>query len=92
MEMDVRHVARLARLSLSEDEIPRLEREMARILDYVAELREVDTAGVEPTSHPVPVETAFREDEIGPHLDREDALRNAPEQDGEGFVVPRVVG
>ena len=88
----VEHVAGLARLSLSDDAAARLASELDTILDYAQLLQEVDTAGVEPTAHPVALPTPLREDRPGPALEADVALANAPERRDSAFVVPRVIG
>ncbi len=88
---EVEHVARLARLALPEDEIDRLTGEMDAILDYVEKLNELDTEGIVPTAHAVPVENALREDEVKPSLGVEKALANAPKSANGCFRVPRVI-
>jgi aspartyl-tRNA(Asn)/glutamyl-tRNA(Gln) amidotransferase subunit C len=88
---DVRHVARLARLALSDEELVRMRAEMSAILDYMDKLRSLDTAGVEPTSHAVPLRNVMREDEPIPSQPREDMLANAPDRDGDTFRVPRII-
>lgn len=89
MRMDVRQVARLARLELSEAEASRFDEQLGAILDYMEELGELDTSDVSPMSHPNFIATTWREDEVGEGLSRREALANAPEQDGVAFVVPR---
>jgi len=89
---EVEHVARLARLALTEEELGRLTGDMDAILLYVEKLNELDTDGIVPTAHAVPVENAFRVDAIKPSMDRELVLENAPEQGANGcFRVPRVI-
>ena len=88
---DVRHVARLARLALSEDELQRMRAEMSAILDYMDKLRSLDTKGVEPTSHSIPLSNVMREDEPVPSSPRDDMLANAPDRDGDTFRVPRII-
>jgi aspartyl-tRNA(Asn)/glutamyl-tRNA(Gln) amidotransferase subunit C len=88
---DVRHVARLARLALSEDELERMRAEMSAILDYMDKLRSLDTKGVEPTSHAVPLRNVLRADEPVPSLPLDDMLANAPDRDGDTFRVPRII-
>lgn len=88
---EVEHVARLARLALPEDEIDRLTGEMDAILDYVEKLNELDTEGIVPTAHAVPVENALREDEVKPSIGVEKALANAPQSASGCFRVPRVI-
>lgn len=88
---DVQHVARLARLELSEPELVRMQDELSHILAYIDKLRSVDTTGVEPTSHAVPLTNVMREDEPRPSLPRADMLANAPEAAGDFFRVPRII-
>jgi len=88
---DVRHVARLARLALSDDELERMRVEMSAILDYMDKLRSLDTKGVEPTSHSIPLHNVMREDEPVPSLPLDEMLANAPDRDGDTFRVPRII-
>lgn len=88
---EVEHVARLARLSLSSEEINALTGQMDAILGYVEKLNELDTQGILPTSHAVPMENAFRSDEVKVSIGIERALANAPEASGSCFRVPRVI-
>ena len=87
----VEHVAKLARLKLSEDELKRYTTQLSDILGYVEQLNKLDTKGIEPTSHAVEVPTPFREDEPKPCLSPEEALANAPERHGDYVKVPRVI-
>jgi aspartyl-tRNA(Asn)/glutamyl-tRNA(Gln) amidotransferase subunit C len=87
----VERVAALARLSLSEAEAEQMARELEAILVYVETLAEVDTAGIDPTSHPIVLPTPLREDRAEAPLDPELALANAPEREGSAFVVPKVI-
>jgi aspartyl-tRNA(Asn)/glutamyl-tRNA(Gln) amidotransferase subunit C len=88
---EVEHVSRLARLALSEDEIAAMTGEMDAILDYVEQLNALDTAGIVPTAHAVPMENAFRDDEVKPGFTPEQALSNAPDSMDSAFRVRRVV-
>jgi aspartyl-tRNA(Asn)/glutamyl-tRNA(Gln) amidotransferase subunit C len=88
---DVRKVASLARLSLSDDELVASGKKLTTILDYVKLLDEVDTTDVAPMTHPVPAENVFREDQMRASLPREAALANAPKSDGQFFVVPKIL-
>jgi aspartyl-tRNA(Asn)/glutamyl-tRNA(Gln) amidotransferase subunit C len=88
---DVQKVAKLARLELNERELPELTRQMSAIVDFVAQLRELDTEGVEPLAHPLPVQNVFRDDEPGASLLVDQALQNAPERRGDFFAVPPVL-
>jgi aspartyl-tRNA(Asn)/glutamyl-tRNA(Gln) amidotransferase subunit C len=85
---EVLHVARLARLALSEEEIERMARELSAVLDNVARIAELDLEGVAPSTHVVEVTGALRPDEPVPSLSREAALAQAPAVSGEGFAVP----
>jgi aspartyl-tRNA(Asn)/glutamyl-tRNA(Gln) amidotransferase subunit C len=89
---EVQHVAELARLELSEAEVDRMTGQLDAILTYVAKLDELDSTGVPVTTHTQEVVNAFREDEVRSSLTRQEALANAPEQNGESFIVPRVIG
>jgi len=84
----VLHVARLARLRLSDEEVERMADELSSILEHVERINELDLDGVEPTSHVVDVENVLRPDEPRPSLPRERALANAPDATDEGFRVP----
>ncbi len=88
---EVARIASLARLSLDDDEILRTTAQMGAILDYVAQLSEVDTTGIEPTAHAVPLRTPFREDRAQPGMPPELAVANAPQREGTAFVVPLVL-
>jgi aspartyl-tRNA(Asn)/glutamyl-tRNA(Gln) amidotransferase subunit C len=88
---DVEHVARLARLALTDAELERMREQLNGILSYIEKLNELDTDGVEPTSHAVPMLNVMREDEPGPCLPRDEALANAPDRAGEFFRVPRII-
>jgi aspartyl-tRNA(Asn)/glutamyl-tRNA(Gln) amidotransferase subunit C len=87
----VRWVAQLARLELSEAELERMTRQLSAIVDYVNQLRQVDTEGVEPLAHPLAVQNVFRADEPAPSLPVDEALANAPERQGGFYVVPAVL-
>ena len=84
----VLHVAKLARLRLSDDDIERMSSELSGILDHIEKINELDLEGVEPTSHVVDVENVLRPDEPRPSWPRERVLAEAPEVDAGGFVVP----
>jgi aspartyl-tRNA(Asn)/glutamyl-tRNA(Gln) amidotransferase subunit C len=87
----VRHVAKLARLTLREDEVPALTEQLVKILGHVAQLSEVSTEGVEPTAQVGVERLPFRPDEVHTCLQREVVLREAPETAGGGFVVPAFI-
>ena len=88
---DVAHVALLAHLALSDEEIARLQRELNRILEHFAELQELKTDDVAPTSHAVPMVNVFREDEARESLPIDAIVANAPDRADEFFRVPRIV-
>lgn len=88
----VKHVAELARLDLPEDQVGLFSSQIAKILNYVDTLNEVNTNGVRPTSHAIALYNAFREDVPAPHLPLEKALSNAPESENGSFIVPKVIG
>ena len=91
-KQEVERVAALARLELSEEEIAQLTPQLDNILSYVAKLDELDTEGVPVTTHTHSQTNAFREDEVRQSLPREKALANTSQENGEAFVVPKVVG
>ena len=84
----VLHVARLARLELSDAEVETMTGELSKILEHIERINELDLEGVPPTSHVVEVANALREDEPRPCLPREVALASAPVHTDEGFLVP----
>jgi aspartyl-tRNA(Asn)/glutamyl-tRNA(Gln) amidotransferase subunit C len=84
----VLHVARLARLALTEEEVERLGTQLNAILEAVSKVSELDLAGVEPTSHPLALVNVWADDEPRPSLPVVEALANAPERDGNFFRVP----
>lgn len=90
-EDEIRALATLARLALSEDEVCSLQSELSGILEHMEALAEVDTEGVIPMSHPMPSSQALRVDESRPSLDRERVLANSPRHDDESFVVPAIL-
>ena len=88
---EVEHVGRLARLALTDEELDSLTNEMDAILDYVEQLKSLDTDGIVPTAHAVPMENAFRPDVIKPSFTPEQALCNAPDAAESAFRVRRVI-
>ena len=89
---EVRKVAQLARLILDDVQLEHMTQQMGNVLGYMDLLNEADTEGVQPMAHPMDVSDAFREDVARPSLPREEALSNAPNQDGECYRVPAVLG
>ena len=90
VEIDIEHVAKLARLDLSAEEIARLRTQLAQILEHGARVGEVAAADVVPTASPIPRTNVYRDDVPEPSLPVDEALRNAPERDGDRFRVPRI--
>lgn len=88
---EVEHVARLARLALSEEEREKMRAQLDAILTYIDKLNELDTSQVEPTSHVIPMTNVFREDKVRPSLSQEQALANAPDRQEALFRVPRIL-
>lgn len=89
---EVEHVAQLARLALTAEEIDALTPELAAILEHAADLSALDTEGVPPTAHPLPLVNVFRPDEPRPGLDRDEVLAEAPAVEDGRFRVPRILG
>ncbi len=89
---EVMYVADLARLDLDQASIDKFAEQIATILEYMDLLNQVDTEGIEPTSHAISLTNAFREDKEREHLDRNLVLANAPEKEDGNFIVPKVVG
>ncbi|PYM20617.1 MAG: Asp-tRNA(Asn)/Glu-tRNA(Gln) amidotransferase subunit GatB [Candidatus Rokuibacteriota bacterium] len=88
---EVAHVARLARLELSDAELERMRAELDAILAYIDKLSTLDVDGVEPTSHAVPLVNVMRDDEPRPSCPSEEMLANAPDRHGDLFRVPRII-
>lgn len=89
---DVEHVAQLARLSLSDDEAARYTDQLEAILEHAAQISAIDTTGIEPTAHPVPLVNVLRADEVRPGVDRAEVLAAAPAVEQDRFRVPRILG
>ena len=87
----VRKVAKLARLQLSESDVARFTQQLGQVLGYVEMLNELNTDGVEPLAHPLEIENVLREDVPTSSLTREAALSNAPKSDGRCFLVPQIL-
>lgn len=88
---DVKRVAELARLELSDEEAERMAASLGQILDHVEALQALDTEGIVPTAHAIPLATPMRPDEPEPGIDPERALGNAPRREGDAFAVPKVL-
>ncbi len=89
---DVEHVARLARLALTDDEVERLTEQLEVILEHAAQVSALYTAGVPPTAHPLPLANVLRPDEPRPGVPRDDVLAMAPASEDDRFRVPRILG
>lgn len=87
----VDHVARLARLDLSDEERTRMQAELSAILEHAERIQALDLDGLDPTSHPVPLTNMMRPDEVTPSLDPGAALSNGPEVEDGRFRVPRII-
>ncbi len=85
---EVLHVARLARLELSDDEVERFRGQLDAILEAVSKVSELDLSDVPPTAHPLEIENAWADDDIRPSLPLDDVFANAPDRDGDLFRVP----
>jgi aspartyl-tRNA(Asn)/glutamyl-tRNA(Gln) amidotransferase subunit C len=90
VEIDIEHVAKLARLALTKDERAALAAQLGQILEHAARVGEVAAADVPPTASPIPRVNVLRDDVAEPSLPLDEALRNAPERDGDRFRVPRI--
>lgn len=91
VEIDIEHVARLARLELTAEEKDRLREQLGVILEHAAKVGEVATADVPPTAYAIPRSNVLRPDELTPSLSKQDVLANAPEVEDDRFKVPRIV-
>ena len=91
VEIDIEHVARLARLELTDEEKARLREQLGAILEHAAKVGEVAAEDVPPTAYAIPRSNVFRPDELKPSLPTEEVLSNAPDAEADRFRVPRVV-
>ena len=89
---DVAHVAQLARLKLTDEELEQYTGQLAAVLEHARDVESLDTVGVPPTAHPLPLSNVFREDEVRPSLDRSEVLAAAPAVEADRFRVPRILG
>ncbi len=87
----VEHVANLARLTLSDEDLDVMTGQLNTILSYVDKLGELDTSKIKPTTHVFSVTNAFREDRVTESLSQEESLANAPLENGESFQVPKII-
>jgi aspartyl-tRNA(Asn)/glutamyl-tRNA(Gln) amidotransferase subunit C len=91
MKMDIEKVAKLARLELSDEEKVTFGNQLEQILSYMEQLNQLDTTGVEPTSHAIPIHNVFREDEVRSSIQQEEVLAIAPDDEDGHFKVPRII-
>jgi len=91
INIDVRYVAHLARLSLTPGEAQKFGAQLGHVLGYIEKLNEVDVSGIEPTAHAFPLINVTRADEVRPSMEHEEALRNAPATANGLFMVPKIV-
>ena len=89
---DVAHVAKLARLRVGEDELDAFTDQLAKVLGHAADIAALDIDDVPPTAHPLPMENVFRADVVGPTLDRDEVLAQAPAAESKQFRVPPILG
>jgi aspartyl-tRNA(Asn)/glutamyl-tRNA(Gln) amidotransferase subunit C len=88
----VLHVAHLARLELTDEELDRFTAQLASVVRHARDVSSLDLSDVPPTAHPLPLDNVLREDEVLPGLDRDEVLAQAPQAEAEQFEVPRVLG
>lgn len=91
-EEQVRHVALLARLALTDDQVVALREDLNSVLGHIDTIQQLDLEGVEPTAHPLDAVNVMRPDVVKPTLPRDRALLNAPDSDGTAFKIPQIVG
>jgi aspartyl-tRNA(Asn)/glutamyl-tRNA(Gln) amidotransferase subunit C len=91
MKMDIKKVARLSRLDLSEEEKVTFGNQLEQILSYMEQLNRLDTSGVEPTSHAIPIQNVFREDGVKSSFQQEEVLAIAPDEEDGHYKVPRII-
>lgn len=89
---DVAHVAALARLELTDEELDRFTGQLARVIEHARDVAALDVGGVAPTAHPVPLGNVLRADDVRPSLDRAEVLSQAPDTEDGRFKVPRIIG
>jgi len=91
MRMDIEKIAKLARIKLTEEEKVIFGNQLEQVLTYMEQLNRLDTQGIEPTSHAIPIFNVFREDQVRPSMPREEVLGLAPSQEDGHFKVPRII-
>ncbi|MCC6345962.1 MAG: Asp-tRNA(Asn)/Glu-tRNA(Gln) amidotransferase subunit GatC [Nitrospirales bacterium] len=88
---DVRHIATLSRLQVSEEDLDTFSSQLSTIVEYIEQLNRLDAGGVEPTSHVLPLQNVMRDDLPSPSLPREEVLRNTPDSTGKFYRVPKII-
>ena len=88
---EVKHVAHLARLEFDEKELESFTGQLDSILEFVAKLEDLDTAGIEPTTHAIEIHNCFRDDEVKESLGVDEVMKNAPQGEEGSFIVPRII-
>ncbi len=88
---EVKHIAMLARISLTDQEIQKLSSQLSAVVEYIGKLKEIDTKDVEPTSHVIPINNVFRDDNIRQSLSPQEMLKNAPDSNEGFFIVPKII-
>jgi aspartyl-tRNA(Asn)/glutamyl-tRNA(Gln) amidotransferase subunit C len=88
---EVRHIAQLSRLAISEDETELYAPQLSKIIDYVEQLNNIDTSTIEPTSHIIPLNNVMADDILGDSLPRLEALKNAPDTTGKFYRIPKII-
>ena len=89
--VEVRHIAQLSRLALSDDEAELYAPQLSKIIDYVEQLNSLDTSAIEPTSHIIPLNNVMADDILGASLPRLEALKNAPDTTGKFYRIPKII-
>ncbi|MBC5823356.1 MAG: Asp-tRNA(Asn)/Glu-tRNA(Gln) amidotransferase subunit GatC [Candidatus Eremiobacteraeota bacterium] len=89
--IDIHYVAKLARLSLTDEESARISAQLSRLFDFIGELQGLDVSGVHPTAQVIPLANVYRDDVVKPSLSNDEALANAPQRDGPYFKAPRIL-
>lgn len=88
----IRHIAKLSRIALSQEEVTLFSAEVGEVLGYIDSLSEVDTTNISPSFHAVSASNAFREDVVGEMFSQEESVQNASEHEDRAFIVPRIIG
>ena len=88
---EVRHIAQLSRLAISEDETELYAPQLSKIIDYVEQLNNIDTSTIEPTSHIIPLNNVMADDILGDSLPRLEALKNTPDTTGKFYRIPKII-